>query len=244
MSSVKTVIDCDDIDHSVLVGREIKIRSEQFPGRVLYSKVIGVIERNLVIDRTGSLGLINQLVGSQNVEVHLTYKGEPIVFSSQISKPKEGRIQIPLAKNIIPQVNRRFVRVGLCKDIRLTYFDNISISSARLNKLKWLETKTVNMCGGGMLVEIPANLSNDYYTILHLGFQEFEMPSLLVGGIRHSREGTKNLYYIGIEFIVNEDHIERLPKALIRNLPPKLFEFNERIREDLSVFLIEKYGQA
>jgi len=243
MFTKKAVISREDIDQSALVGKELKIKTEQFPGRLLSTRIIGISGENLTIDRSGSSGFINQLIGNQNIEVYLDYKGEQVVFSSVLSKPKEGRIQIPLTGDIIPEVNRRFIRVELELDVRLTFFDNNGITSSRLNKLRWFKTKTVNVSGGGMLIEIPVSLSNEYFMILHLGLEKFDMPVLMIGDIRHSR-AINNNYYTGVEFIIRENHKKRLPKTLVRNLPDKLLTFNREKRENLNVFLTEKYGNV
>jgi c-di-GMP-binding flagellar brake protein YcgR len=241
MPTKKAVIESKDIDHSALVGQNVRIKTEQFPGRLLDSRIVSVSGGNLIIDRSGTSGMVDQLIGNQNIEVTLEYKGEQVVFNSTISKPKEGRIQIPLAGSLIPGVNRRFVRVKLELGVRLAFFDNSGISSARLNKLRWFKTQTVNVGGGGMLVEIPVNLSNEFFMILHMELDDFDIPVLMLGDIRHCRAKNNN-YYTGVEFIIKENCIDKLPKLLVSNLPPGLFAFNSAMRENLAAFLIEKYG--
>jgi len=127
----------------------------------------------------------------------------------------------------------------MSKDVRLAYFDNASISSARLNKLKWLETKTVNISGGGMLVEIPANLSAEFYMIFHLVLAGFELPSLLLGRICHCNLGKNNRYQTGVEFITREICRQKLPQVLVRNLPAKLFTYDCDNQKRLDSFLTQ-----
>jgi c-di-GMP-binding flagellar brake protein YcgR len=226
-----------DVDFASLLGCEIKLKTEQFPKRMLVTKVVSISGGNLIIDRSGSDGLVDQLIGKQNVVVFMDYKGQKVKFSSNISKPREERIQIPIADVIVPIIVREYERINMVKDVRLTYFDSASISSARLNKLKWLETNTKNLSGGGMLVEIPASLSNDYYMILHLGLDNFEIPKLLLGKICHSNQGDNNHYHTGVEFITREACREKLSKALLRNLPPTLFIFDRKMRRELASFI-------
>jgi len=242
MTVKNAVINGRDIDHSALVGQEVRLKTEQFPGRVLNSRIVSVSGGNLVLDRSGSSGMINQLIGNQNVKVSLRYKGESIVFSSMLSKPNERRIQIPIAGTIIPEARRQFVRHPVELDVRLAFFDDSGISSARLSKLRWFKTRTKNVGGGGILVELPVNLTKEFFMILHLEMEEFEMPILLLGDVRHS--GAKNnSYYSGVEFIIKENYRERLPKVLVRNLPPKVFDFGSNHRQNLAAFLTEKYGK-
>ena len=71
MPAIKAVINGKDIDHSALVGRNIRLRTEQFPNRILDTRIVSVSRGNLIIDRSGSSGMINQLIGNQNIEVTL-----------------------------------------------------------------------------------------------------------------------------------------------------------------------------
>lgn len=241
MISERLIIDSRDINRSELVGKEIKILSEQYPGRTLDTKVVGIQGDNLVIDRSGSSGLVNELINNQDIEVQISYKGESIVFNSRISIPRKGMLQIPITGCIFPETSRRFKRLEIVKYVKLTYFNDTSISSVRLNRLRWIETKTINISGGGVLVEVPADLTRDFYMILHLGLEGLDIPKLLVGRVRHSRLGTNNRYNVGVEFMISEDYLRKLPKSLIRNLPVALFGFNDKARGDLATFLVEEY---
>jgi hypothetical protein len=149
-------------------------------------------------------------------------------------------MQIPLAEKLFPEIRREFERITLVRDVRLAYFNNTAITSTRLNKLKWIETKTRNIGGGGILVRIPANLTSDYYMILHLGFKDIDVPELIVGQIRHCLADEENRFNAGVEFVVRESFGQKLPRQLIRNLPEDLLAFNRRNRIVLADYL-EKY---
>lgn len=244
MASDRTVIHSKDIDFSELVGREIEMRTEQFPGKSLTSKVLSITGDNIVIDRSGPEGLIDNLIHNQEVEVLVNYRGEPVIFNSKIAIPSKGKLRIAVAEELFPVTNRKFERIEIHQEVRLTYFDDISIVTTRLNKLKWIETKTVNISGGGMLVEIPVNLTADFYMILNLGLEGVDLPDLMVGSVRHSRPAMASLFHIGVEFITRECYRQKLPKSLVRNLPQKLFEFDNKSRDNLDIYLVGKYGKA
>src|SRR3989304_3135803 len=91
------ILSSQTIDYSKLVGREIQLRTEQFSGRILSTKVIAITDGNLIIDRSGSAGRIDQLITNQNIEVIFDYKGESVGFTSKIIIPRPGRVQIPIA---------------------------------------------------------------------------------------------------------------------------------------------------
>jgi c-di-GMP-binding flagellar brake protein YcgR len=244
MASGRTVIDSKDMDFSELVGREVRMRTEQFPGKELTSKVLSVTDDNIIIDRSGSGGLVDELIHNQAVEIMVDYRGEPVIFNSKIAIPSKGKLKIPLAGKLFPVTNREFERIEADLGVRLTYFDDTSILTARLNKLKWIETRTINISGGGMLVEIPSNLTVDFYMILNLGLEGVDLPDLIVGSVRHSRPAMNNLFHIGVEFITRECYQYKLPKSMVRNLPPKLFDFDNKARDDLDIFLVGKYKKV
>lgn len=235
----RAIIKLAEVDRRDLVGREIKIKCDQFADKILDSKVVGISGDNLIIDRSGSSGLVNELINNQKIAAYLDYKGQQVVFYSQVSSPHRGRLHIPLPQNIFPETNRAFKRISLMKDIRLAYFNNSHISSTRLNKLKWIETKTANIGGGGVLVQVPSDLTEEFYMIIHLGFENLSIPKLLLGNVRHSQHDPGNQFFVGVEFIINENYKFKLPHTLIRNLPVQLFEFNDPAREKLARFVIE-----
>jgi len=241
MPADRAVINIDEIDYTDLVGNPVQMKADQFPGKILTTRVVGVSGDKLLMDRSGSSGLVADLIHNQDVEVYLSYKGEPVVFSSKISIPHKGKLQIPLADSIFPVINREFQRVDMEKEVKLACFEAANISQVRLNRLRWFKTKTINISAGGLLVELPVNLSGDYYMIVHLGLSNVPIPDLIVGRVCHCRPGRESYFNAGIEFIVKEKHLEALPRSLIRNLPDKLFDFSEKSRDELNGFLIEKF---
>ncbi|UCD17624.1 MAG: PilZ domain-containing protein [Candidatus Zixiibacteriota bacterium] len=232
------IIKSEEVDLTGLVGRQVVLKTEQFPGKGLSTRILGVRDKCLVIDRSGSSGMVDQLIHNQKIEVRFSLKGQPAKFVSTLTCPKDGRMQIPISAEIFPETRRKFRRVDLISDVQLTVFDEHHIGAARLNRLKWLETKTINISGGGMLVTLPLNIISDHYLICHLRLDNFELPKLLVGRTRHAymTGGRKNR--VGVEFIVREDRADKLPKSIIKNLPVKLFDFNREIRCKLAEFLV------
>lgn len=242
MSPDRAVIAGTEIDSSELVGCQVKMKTDQFPGKVLTTRIVGVSGGKLLMDRSGSSGLVADLIHNQNVEVHLSYKGEPVVFCSKIAVPHKGKLQIPLADTIFPIINRAYQRIDIEMEVRLACFDSANIAMVRLNRLRWMKTRTLNLSAGGLLVELPLNLSEDYYMIVNLGLPEVAIPDLIVGRIRHCRPGRDNYFNAGAEFVIREYCHDTVPRSLIRNLPEKLFDFDKKSRDDLDKFLTEKYG--
>jgi len=239
MSSDNIILASNEVDFTELVGREIKFKTEQYSGRILTTRVVSVRDDSLIIDRSGSSGLVNQLIPNQKIEVDFVYKGQPVVFVSKIIVPREGRMQIPIASEVIPRLQREFMRLDLDKQVKLAIFDEIHISAARLNRLKWLETRMLNLSGGGMLVAIPGRIENDCYFIIHFKLENFELPNLVIARARHVRSGEGNYSDVGVEFIVREERRDKLPRSIIQNIPDVMFGLDKLKRDDLSEFLLK-----
>jgi len=231
------VIEIEDVDYSELVGKPIKIRCQQFPGKVLQTKIVGVSGQSLLIDRSGSSGMVDQLINNQPVTIYIEYKGEPVSFESKINIPHKGRLQIPIVTNFVPELNREFPRIPLNISVRLACFNNLFISTGRLNKLKWIETMTHNISGGGILVQVPSELTNDFYMIINLELEKQAVPKLILGRVRHCYSSDDNKFAAGVQFITRENHRQLLPKELVRNLPTDLFKLSDQHRQRLAALL-------
>jgi hypothetical protein len=218
----------------------LKIQSEQFPSKILKSKVVSVSNRAVVIDRSGSSGLVNELINNQPVLVYIDYRDEPVTFNSHIIIPHKGRMQIPLPSKLVPKITREFRRVPLALKVRLACFTGNFIASTRLNRLKWIETMTINISGGGVLVQVPSEVNEEFFMIIHLGLEEVELPRLLLARVRHCRLANGLKYLAGAQFIIREHHEKMLSKELIRNLPSALFDLKESGRQALAAYLEER----
>jgi len=241
MPAANVTINSGEVDYSKLVGKKINIVTEQYPGQPLATRVTAISEDSLVIDRSGSSGLVNELINRQHVEVRFEYKGEIVKFTSRIATFREGKVAIPIAPEISPMMRRRFIRFETSQDVRLTFFDNSNILTSRLNKLKWLETSTLNVSGGGMLVEMPMYLNDDIYVVTNLTFNDLTMPELLVGRVRHCRQKEPKCNLVGVEFVIREKFRELMPRSLTRTLPSGLFVFDDGTRAELARYLAEKH---
>lgn len=242
MSSNTTLINSAHIDYSILVGKKIKIMAEQFPGQMLSTRIMSMAVNHLVLDKSGSDGKISQLIQKQNVNVQFEYKGQEISFISSIVTSKSGRVQIPLVESINPMVRRKFVRFDIDKTVRLTYFDERNIISARLKKLKWFETILSNIGGGGLLAIMPSMLANDNFVLLNFKIDRLELPRLVLGRVCHSYRNDKNKIVTGIEFITNENAGRIISPSLIRNLPEAIFKFNNKTARELVKCLEQNNG--
>ncbi len=241
MSSNTTLINSANIDYSILVGKRITIISEQFPGQVLTSRIMSSSNNNLVLDKSGSEGKINQLIPKQNVEVQFKYKGQEIAFTSSIVTSESGRILVPIVESMSPTVRRKFVRFEMEKSVRLTYFDERNIKSARLNKLKWFETTISNIGGGGALAFMPSMLADDNFILMNMTMDGLEFPPLILGRVCYIHRNSQNKIVAGVEFITKENAAGMISSSMFRNLPEAIFQFNNKMAKELVEYLEKNY---
>ncbi len=241
MSSNTTMIKSAHIDYSILVGKKITIITEQFPGQVLTSRIMSNSNNNLVLDKSGSEGKINQLIPKQNVEMQFKYKGQDIAFTSSIIISESGRILVPIVASMSPTVRRKFIRFEMEKAVRLTYFDERNIKSARLNKLKWFETTISNIGGGGALAFMPSMLADDNFILMNMILDGLAFPSLVLGRVCHIHRNGQNKIVAGVEFITKENAATMISSSMVRNLPEATFQFDNKMAKELVEYLEKNY---
>ena len=237
MSSNTTLINSVDIDYSILIGKKIKILTEQFPGQSLPTRIMSTNDNHLVLDKSGADGKISQLIRKQNINVQFEYKGQEISFISSIVTSTGGRILVPMVESVNPLVRRKFVRFDMDRAVRLTYFDEQNFISARLNKLKWFETILSNIGGGGLLTFMPSMPADDNFVLINIKIDDLELPPLVLGRVCHSYRNDKTEIVTGIEFITNENTGQIISSSLIRNLPEAIFQFENKTARNLVKYL-------
>ncbi|MCP4704950.1 MAG: hypothetical protein GY865_10095 [candidate division Zixibacteria bacterium] len=237
MSSNSALINSTQIDYSILLGKRIKIITEQFPGIALSTRIVSAADNKLVLDKSGSNGKISQLIQKQNAHIQFEYKGQNIAFASSIVTSDNGRIMIPIVDSLNPMVRRKFVRFELNRAIRLTHFEERNIISARLNKLKWFETTISNIGGGGVLANMPNLLNDENFILMNIELDNLEFPPLILGRVCHTQRGNNNKIITGIEFIPKENASNMISASLFRNLPEAIFQFDNKMVKSLVKYL-------
>jgi c-di-GMP-binding flagellar brake protein YcgR len=230
----ENAIDSSRLDFSLLVGHTLTVFSDQFPGKPLKSRVILANEREIVIDRSGGLGLVDSLVNNQQVTIRVEYKGQQVAVPAQIKRSAGGACKMVLGEKAVPLRRRRFVRVAMACPVKLAVVPLATFDPRKLARLRWVETMTISLSPGGVLIDFSSCLENSTYLLMNIGLEDFAFPSLVLGQVRYTLPGEIGHYRVGVEFIVKEAGQERLSSLTLKRLPSSIFEYDESKRNELN----------
>ncbi|HOD65165.1 MAG TPA: hypothetical protein PKM94_00600 [candidate division Zixibacteria bacterium] len=231
-------LEIERFDLSTLVGRKVTLYAEQFPGKPLTSRVTVAAGKAITIDRSGHAGLIANLVNNQRVVLQIVYKGEPVSVSAVLRRTEGGGCRIYLGDTVTPLRRRRFCRVPIACPFRLAALPIARLAPTGLSRLRWLETETVNLSGGGALIVFTSVLEPRTYLFVNVGGPELGFPSLLLGQVRHSSAVETGRWHVGLQFIAREDRNGHLPFPTVRPMPGSVFALDQRMQREIERKLI------
>lgn len=230
-------IDSSRFDFSLLVGRELTLFSDQFPGKPLRSKVILANNYEITIDRSGNSGLIDNLVNNQKVTVQVAYKGQHLALPATLKRSGAGSCKIILGAKVLPLKRRKFVRVAMSRSVKLAVVPVATFNSQKLARLRWLETTSTNISSGGALIDFSSYLESPTYLFLNVDLNEISFPELVLGQVRYSLSRNTGHFLVGVEFIVKEVGQGLFPRMTLKQFPPAVFEYNKAQRSELNTKL-------
>ena len=225
---------------SSLVGHNIDIISEQFHGKPLSCRVVLVNENVLSIDRSSDAGQLNNLINNQDIIVQFNFNNQRISVNATFYRTMRNRCNIKLGNKCVPLLRRKYLRYKKQYQIKCASMSTLSINPSRISRLRWLETETVNISSGGVLLRLPANLNKESYMLINLQAQEFGFPNLLIGQVRHSTPTEKFNYNIGVEFIIAEKKEKHFPLLTIKRLPSNAFVYTAVKRAEVEKKLLAR----
>ncbi len=231
-------VDIARFDFSTLVGHKVTLFADQFPGKPLASKVVVASGNTIAVDRSGSSGLIDNLVNNQQIIVQVLYKGEPVSVRATVHRTEGGSCKISLGDKVVPLLRRRFRRIPLVRTVRMATLPMATFSNKTLSMLRWMQTDTVNISGGGILLSFTSALEYPTYVFMNVACTEASFPSLILGQVRYSIPVETGRWHVGVEFIPRENRRKHFAFATIRQMPAAVFAYDEAMRADMNRQLI------
>ncbi|HOP05787.1 MAG TPA: PilZ domain-containing protein [candidate division Zixibacteria bacterium] len=226
------------LDLSTMVGRSVTVHSEQFPGRPLATRVIEARENSLTLDRGGAERSIDTLVSNQQIALCFQYKGEEITVAALLKRTSGGRCRIFLDDKALPLMRRRFIRVRMSFPVRMAVMAGPAFHPKKLKNMRWMETESVNLSGGGLLLDLSSRLEKGTKLFVNLALDQFEFPVLMIGCVRHSIQPETGHFYTGVEFLTDMQARVEVPENILKLLPPAVFEFTAPKRAEMNQALI------
>lgn len=224
-----------DLDFSHLVGRQIALYSEQFPGKRMTTKVLAYAEGELLVNNAGQDGLVDTLVDRQTLIVQFPYKGQEISVRVKIKRTQAGRCYFVLGKQVVPLNQRRFDRITMVRPVSLAPLPALSSTRLDIARLRWMETDTVNFSSGGVLVSMSSFIQQNQFLLMHVELpEEHLLPGLLLAQVRHCYQAELAAFKIGVEFVIRETSTRSLPADRLQQLPSSVTSYTAKEREKLN----------
>lgn len=227
---------CNALDLSGLVGREISVYSEQFPGKELKVRVVSVNGRQLHVESMRQ-SVIENLVIKQTVILQFSYKGESISVRAMLYRSVGGRSYFELEEKAVPLSQRKHRRIAFSTPVRLAPFPINTFARRNLARLRWMATETTNFSSGGVMLEIPSYLEHGVYLLMNIALKSAVFPQLILGRVRHCHPTDNNRFRVGVEFLVKEAVNQVVPLTTARELPPVVMSYSVLDRERLNRLL-------
>jgi len=238
--------DATRLDLSQLVGFELRIFSDQFPGKELHTKATAVSDRQIHVESGQRFGSLENLVNHQTVVVQFQYRGQEISVKANFQRSNGGRCVLMLGETVTPLRQRRFYRIPMSVTVRLANYPVVGFSQKKLNQLRWIETSSLNFSSGGLMVILPSPLDKSSRLLLNVNPHDIDFPALVLGRVCHCFQGEDLQYRIGIEFITSETVRRTIPPSRISGLPPALFSYDSAVREEVNRIVLKRahHGQG
>ncbi len=226
--------DSGKLDVSCLVGCQVRLYSQQFPGRELRTKILSVTDNQLLADSGTRFDAIDNLVNQQMLVLQFPYRGENISVRARYRRSTGGRCYFVLDDRVTPLSQRRFHRLALASTVRLATYPMVARGAKDLGKLRWIETKSINISSGGLAIEVPSVLEEDVHLLVNVESEELPLPKMLLGKVRHCWSLESPAFHAGVEFITREIACRLFSPDIIRRLPASLFAYRGSDREKLN----------
>lgn len=228
-----------NFDLSELVGFQIKVFSDQFPGKVLSTKVVAALDDRLVAESSRRHEAIDNLVNRQVVVIQFPYRGQLVSVRAQLNKSDGGRCCFILDSHATPLSQRRYHRLAMDTIVNLAPFPATGILSRKISRLRWMETSASNFSAGGTMVTVPTVLHTSVKLLVNIRLDEFEFPDLVIAKVCHSYQYDDISCRAGIEFITRELGSRLFSPTTMDNLKANLFTYTNLGREQLNRAILQ-----
>jgi len=226
--------ECERLDVSCLVGCQIKLFSQQFPGRELRTKILAASDNHLEAESGTRFDAIDNLVNQQMLVLQFPYRGEEISVKAQYRRSSGGRCYLVLDERVTPLSQRRFHRVAIVSTVRMATYPLLARGNRDIGKLRWIETTSINISSGGLAIEVPSILEEDVHLLMNVDMPELPLPKIMLGRVRHCWPLDTLHHQAGVEFVTRETATRLFPPSTMRQLPASLFAYRGSDRERLN----------
>lgn len=116
---------------------------------------------------------------------------------------------------------------------------NFSLARGQFASIQWKKSMTLDLSGGGVLLQIALQAPVDSYLLLKLGIPAFGEPFFVFGQVRWSglSDARGKLFLCGVRFIRSEELPDHFSKRSLSDLPEKMLQFDKNLQKKLEAHL-------
>jgi len=225
-------IHISDLDLSELVGREITLYTDQYPGYPMKCRAVLAEAERLVVDHSDA-GRVGGLVPNQQVKLRVSYRQQDVFLHAVLKHHAGGGYTMILSGQVEPLNGRQFHRLPVVRPVRLSIFPGSLSGSGGLSRHRWLETTIANICAGGAAIRLVSQLQEQSYLLLSIDLEIDNFPALVVGQVRHSNLSADHGYETGVRFLTPSMIARHLPMSLAHSLPAAVTEYKSEIIDSI-----------
>ncbi len=175
--------------------------------------------------------------------VLLTRRDAVYEFHTTITVAGEGerRRYVITAPGDVRRVQRRqFVRIDMMKVFSIALVPDRVGEDTTHQSLQWRQTRSINISGGGMLIEAPVSLKKgDLLLVKMKFFGEVGLP-LALGAVCRRTESDKGALRAGIEFVRSEQIPKFFNEGQRRLLPESASYFDQTMQNKLVNYIFQE----
>lgn len=221
---------------------EIVVGDDRDGGRYV-SRIEDFLDDRIVIDQPEFLTGNVLLTDNCDVSVLVTRKDAVYRFHSTLTKDDgKDHLSYSISKPTkVQRLQRRmFFRVDLLTKVN---YSRMSADNSRAGVVEFGDSRsvsTINVSGGGMLLNAPAEMSPDDLLLLKVQlFAELKLPETVLGICRRVVT-EKDKLVAGVEFVLAEQLNLHLTKNQVASLPSSVKLFDRLVQNRLVTSIFQK----
>jgi hypothetical protein len=241
LETPKRDFDIKRLDLARLVGFQLKVYSDQLPGKELRTRVVSSTEDAISVEAGQPPTLLESLVHNQKVILQFPYRGQDISVRARLRRTDSGRCSFVLDDTATPLSQRRFQRVKMEATVTLAPFPAGGLNCAKLGRLRWMQTDAVNFSAGGALIVLPTRVDSAARLLINMQQDQYRFPSLILAKVRHSYQADESRAHTGVEFVTTEAARRIFSTYQMTDMPSVLFSYSNADREQLNRYIKDKF---
>ena len=178
-----------------------------------------------------------------SVTIRVTREDAAYQFRStvrQVSRHKKKYLILTPPKNVQRVQRRLFVRVDISDRVLYANLAPVLESTKNTKNLKWQETNSLDISGGGMLLRLEDEVKVKDLLLLQIGyFVESQLPEYVVGLCKRTCKKNKKVC-AGLEFVRSDQLFRYLSKKQRKALPSAIEDFDYKAQDKLVNLIFHK----